>query len=202
MKSAAAHTYKHDEPAPLPFTTKLRLVLCAGQAANDGKYDEVGNVKFKTDANNNISTFIYDGRNLLLTESHPLAAISNYQYDEMGNRIQQEDPEHRITSWNYDVRRRLLSETNGENATTSYQYDGNGNRIAMHRPNGNTWQSTFDGANRLVNIADPAAGQTHYTYDKNNNRTHKAWGQALHLTQAYPGPDSIDCNILIILNNI
>ncbi|MDD2893358.1 MAG: hypothetical protein PHF20_05455, partial [Halothiobacillaceae bacterium] len=132
--------------------------------------DEVGNIKFKTDANGNTSTYIYDGRNSLLTESNPLAAITNYQYDTIGNRTRMEDPEHRITTWAYDLRRRNTSETNGANETTAYTYDGNGNRTSQQRPNGNTWTSAYDNADRLTSITDPQGGVTSYTYDANNNR--------------------------------
>jgi RHS repeat-associated protein len=188
--NTAAYTF--NDTAPLQTATRLRVVTGAGYAANDETYEprtiqllplpnplpQVGEgvnvarcaAQPLDDANNNTSTYIYDGRNLLLTESRPLAAISNYQYDKSGNRTQLEDPEHRINTWAYDLRNRVKNETNGENETTSYTYDDNGNRLTVQRPNGNTWTSVFDAANRLTSITDPLSGITSYSYDPNSNR--------------------------------
>ena len=169
-----------------PQAGKSLVIPQAGEGANVARCadqtleDEVGNIKFKTDANGNTSTYIYDGRNSLLTESNPLAAITNYQYDTIGNRTRMEDPEHRITTWAYDLRRRNTRATNGASETTTYTYDGNGNRLSLQRPKNNTWTSVFDAANRLTSITDPLSGSTSYTYDPNNNRTQPARCQRQH----------------------
>lgn len=143
----------------------------AGVTLGTVQYDELGRKKFETDANGNVSTFIYDdGRSLLLLESRPLAAITQYKYDAMGDRLELRDPEGRISKSTYDARRRVLTETNGENETTTYTYDGNGNRTSTKRPLGNTWGYVYDRANRLTRITDAENGTTRFSYDKNGNR--------------------------------
>lgn len=152
------------------------------------QYDPVGNLDIHRDANNNRTSYIYNERNLLLTESRSLAAISQYQYDVMGNRTQLRDPEGRITRWSHDKRGQVLTEEQlggAEPLITQYSYDANGNRTGLTKPLNNHWTYHYDERDRLKQIDDPAANSTTYRYDGNGNRLEQTDGRGHSTGYAY-----------------
>ncbi len=143
-------------------------------------YDENGNVATSLDANENLTSFEYDERNLVTAELGELEATSRFVYDAMGDRVSATDPEDRVVAWTYDLRRRMASETRGEDETTTFGYDLNGNRTSKVRPEEGIWRWEWDPAHRA----------------RPRPRRHPARRQALHLRRPQ-SPDRRRCRRLL-----
>ena len=139
-------------------------------------YDEVGNLKIKTDAEQRLTIHDYDDANRLSKTTAPDNRVWTYDYDDNGNldllvdangnatptagdgqTIYGYDPLNRLTVINY-------SDTTPD---VTFDYDENSNRTHLTDGSG-TETYTYDPLNRLKTITRGAANAITYTYDKLN----------------------------------
>lgn len=78
------------------------------------EYDEVGNLRYLTDAKGNTTEYVYDNANRLTDIIYPLGDSEHYTYDEYGNIETKTDGKGVITTYTYDANNRLIKVVPGE----------------------------------------------------------------------------------------
>ena len=103
--------------------------------------------------------FIYDERQLLITEDHPESGRMTYTYDERGNRLNAVANGSEVLRWNYDGMDRQTHINYPDTASDiELRYDNNG-RLADVRNPDTRWQYIYDAAGRIVQEHLLAAGR-------------------------------------------
>ncbi len=147
------------------------------------RYDDVGNLRFETDANGNTTEIVYaEDRNVPVrvnlprVEGEASAPFRVTTYDANGNPETITNENGQVLTVEYDGLDRLIrSEFGGE--VTTYAYDPHGNlRYATppeSQPGGrNAGQVRvmhYDAFDRLERVVEPNGLQTQYRYDPNGN---------------------------------
>ena len=150
-------------------------------------YDKAGNILQQTVQNNmasggnQVTSYTYDERNLLLTETlNPghaeLQRIYTYEYDSAGNKKTRTFPNEDETTYNYDGLNRLLSEVyaNAINENRTYTYNNNG-AVIKCIDNTGTVKYEYDILGRQIletkiNTSGVTVSLVESVYDKANNR--------------------------------
>ena len=153
--------------------------------------DKMGNPLQTTDANGNVTNYVYDELTRLLKTTQSFKQYdyivktteTSYTYDAAGRKttVRISDPNatalDRIWHYDYSARGQLLKETDPAGNVTQYRYDPAGNKIAVIDPrnpsdSANSWyQFSGTGVNRTVTIRDPRSNKTFttwYLYDDLN----------------------------------
>ncbi|MEP0391753.1 MAG: ribonuclease domain-containing protein [Erythrobacter sp.] len=151
------------------------------------------------DGSNNVTTYVYDKRGLMVSETMPATALNgagvgiaitnSYIYDARGNRVSMTEgvglDEARTTTYIYDAANRLI-ETRGQAREVYSQdthqlldgayvpkeyisYDARGNVTKTVDASGATTIFFYDDLNRKVVEIDALGTYTAYEYDKNSN---------------------------------
>ncbi len=198
MKTAAAHAYTFDDTSPLPAATKLRIVVHAGQAAND-------------------ETYLL---RIIQLHPHPIPlpqagegtnvarCAAQTLEDANGNLTQVQENYSgasaiRTTRRSFDSFDRLTSVTDGFGKTLSYMYDPNGrgrvdalasgtqrrtpcgcNRTALTDPDGSVTRYTVDALNRITTVTN-LGGTTTYCYDRSSLKTKVAYPNGTTAANTY-----------------
>jgi len=131
-------------------------------------YDPNGNLREKTDFNDDKIVYAYDVNNRPVRKTYPDGSEVSFTYTPTGQRETVTDGRG-TTTYVYDVRDRLREVTNPDGTKISYTYDAAGNRTSVTVPSGMT-SYAYDALNRLKTVTDPDNGVTTYTYDKVGNR--------------------------------
>ena len=84
-----------------------------------------------TDELNRTTTYSFDNRYRLLSETNPRNGTTVHEYNAAGFRWKTTDPNSLMTTRTFDAQGNVLSETNGNNETTSYSYDAFNNRLTV-----------------------------------------------------------------------
>lgn len=141
------------------------------------KYDKVGNVVDRIDANNHTLHYEYDS----LKQRTAVVNENGYRvdtvYDATGNVVSVKDGNGNITQYEYDALGRKTAEISPMGYRTVIDlYDANGNIVKMRDANAqaglqttNTYSATvyneYDELNRVVKTVDAENGATQYRYD-------------------------------------
>lgn len=136
-------------------------------------YFKNGNVYTMTDRNGEVTTYIYDSHNRLLSKTVNSVSIS-YTYDNVGNQLTITDTTG-TTNRTYDEFNRVLTKTVPVIGTTEYTYD-----ITTGVPTGfvgeeytdpasNTVLKVYDKVRRLYTVTD-GSDVTNYTYYDNGSQ--------------------------------
>ncbi len=144
------------------------------------------------DRTDNLTTYAYDRRGLLVSETLPMSSVSaagatlattvtnSFEYDARGNRIKETTavglPEQTVTQYLYDKANRLIERidpTYHTNLTphTYYAYDARGNHTRKTDPAGYRTIYFYDDLDRVSVEINAAGTYTAYTYDPNGNVT-------------------------------
>jgi RHS repeat-associated protein len=190
-------TYAYDKENRLRFVTQPPPSVGGNPITTETRYDEVGNVVVRIDANGQVTTYGYDERDGLLQvkespsiwtdpASPPAVTITTeYAYDAAENmtrmiRAKGDATCERATDYAYDGRNLVRSErqypswpaTSGALVTTT-TYDPTGNRASVVDPQGQNTAYGYDDLRRLTTIDYSSVGTADvaYGYDANGNRT-------------------------------
>ena len=120
-------------------------------------YDGSGNLKSVTDANSNVTEYLYDQFNRLWQVIQPGNVTTVYGYDIHGNLASVTDAEGHVTLYTYDDMGRLVETDSPDTGNCLYSYDAAGNlRFKTH--NGQAVEYRYDLLRRLTDIlySDPA----------------------------------------------
>jgi RHS repeat-associated protein len=151
--------------------------LETGTAITVTEYDEVGNVKSTTDAQERFTQYRYDALDRLIEVIDPLNQSTHFSYDNRDNLISVTDPNEHTTRYTYDRANRKTSEIRPGGQTIRYDYDPVGNLTTTTDPDGRRTVNTYDIANQLDTQIHYAPGATDpertisYSYDDNGNLT-------------------------------
>ncbi|MEI9924472.1 MAG: VCBS domain-containing protein [Bradyrhizobium sp.] len=142
-------------------------------------YDGDGNLTFSTDANGNVTHYVYDGANrrieMIEAEGTADQGTTTYDYAPVtGNlTILDTGPNGTIAEVTdvYDARHRLVSETNGNGEKTTYTYDENDDVTSATDPLGRRVVYQYDGLGTLTSVDESGRGGgiTQYIYDGDRN---------------------------------
>lgn len=151
------------------------------------EYDEVGNLKKRTDHNAQVTDYTYDALNRLTQIDY--AGSSNYgtyRYDEL-SRLTSARNQNGTVTIGYTNRGRVNSTTDVHGNTVAYGYDAAGNRTRLEL-NGDAHASyKYDAANRLVTLTDESANDYIFAYDAANRLTTKTLPNNVVTSYNYDG---------------
>lgn len=135
----------------------------------ESRYDAVGRLIGRTDANGRDTTFAYDGQSRLLRTTDARGDAILFTYDAAGNLVSITDRLGATTLFIYDAARRMLSAADALGQTTTFTYDLTGNRTIVTDPAGKTARLAYDELDRLVAVTDAEGGILRLAYDPNGN---------------------------------
>ena len=137
-------------------------------------YDGDGNVQKQINALNppQITTYMYDRQNHLLSVTDPLSRQTTYTYDSAGNRISMIDANGHATSYSHDASNELVSVSyqTAQPGNVSYTYQADGRRLSMSDGTGTTTYQ-YDSLGRLTQTTNGANATVGYSYDLAGNLT-------------------------------
>jgi RHS repeat-associated protein len=138
------------------------------------EYDVSGNCIKETKANGQVITYVYDGRNRLLSQSESLngkAYTTRFEYDGVGNKRFVYDNKGNKTEYVYDALNRLVRTVFPEGNTVQYHYDKSGNKVKVIDGVYNETKSNYDALNRLESVTDGEGNVSYYYYNQDGNLT-------------------------------
>lgn len=125
------------------------------------QYNEFGQKTSEKDGNGNVSTFIYDKANRLVTTVDPLRNQARYMYDANDNKVREED-------WAYDT----VTSTLYKKGTTLYNYDELNREISFTDSSGNpsmiVEKTKYDAVDNEIKTISGTGVTTEFQFDKNN----------------------------------
>ncbi len=154
----------------------------SGQLVNVGKegqptvavtYNSDGTVHTRTDRNNVVTTYAYDGRGLLLRES-TTAGYKAYVYDPAGRVIRSETVTANpvtpgegqyVSEWQYNDIERSVTLIEGGVYRTTMALNAWNEVTAKTDGEGNIFRQFYDGAGRLIRSLDAYNRETRYTWN-------------------------------------
>lgn len=148
------------------------------------------------DANNNLTSYEYDGFNRLVKTRYPVAtqgalasSASDYEqltYDVRGNVTQRRLRDGQIIGYAYDLLGRTVSrDLPGTEVDSSYSYDLLRRLTLANDGNGAASYFSYDALGRkTAESAWVGLGQT-YQYDSAGRRTRTSWGDGFYVTYDY-----------------
>jgi len=166
------------------FDAADRLVMTTDILGNQThfRYDAVGNLIERTDANTHTVRYEYDAMNRRTAVVDANGHRTEMSYDLDGRIIATKDANGNITKYEYDSLGRQTKVSTSMGRETQTQYDANGNvthvtdanAVANLQPKNNqnaTIYREYDEFNRLTLERDALNGDTRYTYDLLGNIT-------------------------------
>ena len=129
------------------------------------EYDAVGNLIKIINSEEHITRFEYDELNQLRFKKDHENNIWEYNYDENGNMTYYKDPKGQIIRYVYDKLNQLIETIYSDSEKTQFFYDENGNLKTMEDLEGKT-ENEYDELNRLISRTDSYGQTVNYTYNK------------------------------------
>ena len=143
-------------------------------------YDTSGDVMSVLDANNNSTSYTWDGVSNMLSQSGLSAAgtvTTSYTYNSFGEVLTMTDPPNNVTTNTYDGNGNLLtaltpSPDGGHTpgSLTQFAYDNKGELIQITDPLNHITTLTYNAQGLIASITDAQNHTTSYGYDTRGNR--------------------------------
>jgi RHS repeat-associated protein len=167
-----------------------------GRTAFIGYHAPSGGPTALTNANGEISTFIYSSRAAagvtfydvsgiiypdgtgeslaydasgnVLTHTDRAGQVLSFGYNNRGQALTATNPLGGVATFTYDALGRLATRTDTDTGLTTFQYDLLDRLTNVIHPDGSTLQSAFDANDRLVSLKDERNNTTTFVYDHNH----------------------------------
>lgn len=133
------------------------------------EYDKAGLVIAEIDELGNRTELKYDNAERLISRTNALNEVTTYIYDADGRQISMTDALGRKTTYSYDNLDRLNSTIYANNTAMTTSYDGLGRVIAKTDLAGNTTNYEYDALGRLTTVIDALNQRTEYKHDPVGN---------------------------------
>ena len=148
-------------------------------------YDANGNRLSIKDGRDNITNFVYNNLNQLITETDPLSNSWSHTYDDRGSLDTSTDASGVTTTFVSDeLGRRTGIDYPGSTEDVSFTYNALGQPLTMVDGVGTTtW--VYDNLNRVSSVNDPFGDTVGYDYDAVGNRTDLTYPDGKHVSYAY-----------------
>ena len=153
-------------------------------------YNANGTVASFTDANNNVTSYTYDGFDRLIKTTYPDATSDQITaYDNNGNATLIANRAGQAIGFSYDALNRRTHKGSSALPDTDYTYD-NLNRLltATFSTGGQGMTNTYDGLSRLTSSSSNMGGtarQFSYQYDLAGRRTQMTYPDGYYLNYDY-----------------
>jgi RHS repeat-associated protein len=158
-------------------------------------YTTNGQMAYVVDAQNNRTTYEYDGHDRLLKTRYPItsqganaSSTTDYEQKTYGDNVNVTSLRLRdgsSTSFTYDLLNRLTSRTPSGEATVNFGYNLLGMPTSIQRANdGVTLSMTYDALGRRTSDGQPY-GAISYQYDPAGNPTRLSWSDGFYVTYDY-----------------
>ena len=132
-------------------------------------YDTKGNLLTQTAPNGATTSYTYDSNSNLLTETDPLGNTTRYTYNDLSLITSITDPKGNITSYTYDTKGNLTAITDPAGAVTSLINNTKGYVTQLTDPRGGITKLAYDSTNNLTTLTDPLGQKTAFRYDPEKN---------------------------------
>ncbi len=164
-KAASVTTYNYDKLNNLVKTTIDNI-------SSSNKFDMENNLIEQTDANGNITTYIYDENKNLIQKQNTKGNIYKYTYDNNNNLLSQTSPQGKVKQFQYNELNQKVKYIEG-NAVKEITYHKNGKVKDSMSFNGVITSYEYDSLNRVIQKTEAKDTQdeavTKYIYDNNSN---------------------------------
>jgi RHS repeat-associated protein len=126
------------------------------------------------------TTYKYDSKGDVTSETNPLEHTRTYEYDTYGDRESETDPEGNKRTWKYNEDSQEIATVSPRGNVkgaeiskyeTKTERDAQGRPIKVTDPLGHTTKYTYDGDGNLETLTDGNSHKTTYTYDSDNEQT-------------------------------
>ncbi|MBI2354624.1 MAG: RHS repeat protein [Deltaproteobacteria bacterium] len=123
-----------------------------------------------TDANGNITSYLYDQLGRSVKEADPLGNSIAYAYDARNNPVSKTDANGNTINYSYDANGRLLKKSYPDSTEETFTYDAKGNLLTATNKN-ISYTFAYDAAGRMLSAADSTGKVISYEYDLLGNKT-------------------------------
>lgn len=134
-------------------------------------YNPRGLVATETAPNGAVTSYTYDVAGNVLSATNALGHVSSYTYDSANRMLSQTAPNGLVTAYTWDARDRLLTQTVGGQQTTTVSYTPFGAIATLTLPTGLSLAYTYDAAHRLTGWSNNRGESGSFTLDAMGNRT-------------------------------
>ncbi|MDX2107098.1 MAG: RHS repeat-associated core domain-containing protein [Candidatus Melainabacteria bacterium] len=179
------------------------LIDPAENTAETVTYSDNGLRLTAKDANDNVTTFEYDGFDRLTKITFPDDSYEEYAWNENDNLTSFTNRIGDSTEFNYDALSNITSRAPENLATVSYEYDlaGRSTLIStpteMGNPASGDFVYTYDAVGRLLTEKYPDNKTISYDYDENSNQTKVTYPDAYYVEREF---DELNRLVSIKLN--
>jgi YD repeat-containing protein len=137
-----------------------------------------------TDANGNVTSYLYDQLGRLTKETDPKGNITSYAYDVRNNLTSKTDANGNSTTYSYDATGRLLKKTYPDYTEESFTYDPKGNILSATNSN-IAYNFSYDAAGRMISSMDSNGRYLQYSYDNMGKKTKTIYPEGSVVSYAY-----------------
>lgn len=172
--------------------TQVQEGVGTGDAANESTtaYNPNGTVASLTDANNNVTSYTYDGFDRPIKTTYPGGSTQQITaYDNNGNALTTVNRAGQTIGFSYDALNRVTHKGGSAIADTDYTYDNLGRMLtATFSTGGLGITNTYDALSRLTSSSsnvDGTARQFSSQYDLAGRRTRLTYPDGFYVTYDY-----------------
>lgn len=137
-----------------------------------------------TDANGNITSYLYDQLGRSVKEADPLGNSTAYAYDARNNPVSKTDANGDTINFSYDANGRLLKKSYPDGTEETFIYDAKGNLVTATNKH-ISYTFSYDAAGRVKSVSDSTGKVISYEYDLLGNKTRMISPEGKSLTYIY-----------------
>jgi RHS repeat-associated protein len=151
------------------------------------EYNEVGDLKKRTDHNGQVTDYTYDALNRLTHIAYADSTnFATYGYDEL-SRLTSAQNQNGTVTMGYNNRGWLNTTTDVHDHAVEYSYDPAGNRTHLELDNDIHATYEYDAADRLITLTDEAPGDYTFAYDNADRLITKTLPNNIVTSYTYDG---------------
>ena len=147
-------------------------------------YDPDGNHQTRIDARGNLTTYLYDSRNLLTERQYPDGSRATFTYNALGDRTAMANQTGRYTT-TYDTLQRKQTVVTPVGKVITYSYDDLSRKTQMNVASAGVFTYAYDANNQLKMVLNPQNDRTSFSYDNAGRRTLKELANGTRTTYLY-----------------
>jgi RHS repeat-associated protein len=161
-----------------------QVIDALNQIAVEYAYSSNGRRISLKDAEQNETTYSYDGFDRLAQQVFPDASFEAFAYDPVGNVLTKSTRAGQSIVFTYDPLSRLSTKAPQGQPIITYGYDLAGRVLSVSDVAG-AFTYGYDTAGRNTSVTRPDSKEVSYQYDANGNRTRVTWPDAVYVTYSY-----------------